>query len=97
MEHKPKLTARWCFGWGFIVIGIAGLFLPLLQGVLFILIGLSILSTEYAWAKNLFQRLRSRFPAAAKQFDSVSSVGARWFTRFICRQNVDAGLSSKHD
>jgi len=28
-------------GWGFIALGIVGLFLPILQGVLFLLIGLS--------------------------------------------------------
>jgi uncharacterized protein len=34
-------------GWGFILLGIVGLFLPILQGVLFILIGLIIVSSEY--------------------------------------------------
>jgi Ca2+-transporting ATPase len=49
-------------GWVFFVAGIAGLFLPLLQGILFLLIGLVILSKEYSWAGRLVTRMRSRFP-----------------------------------
>jgi uncharacterized protein len=49
-------------GWLFIALGIAGLFLPFLQGILFLLIGLVILSTEHHWARRLLGRLRTRFP-----------------------------------
>ena len=49
-------------GWGFIVLGILGLFLPILQGILFLLIGLIILSTEYVWAHHLLGRVLARFP-----------------------------------
>ena len=49
-------------GWVCIVLGIAGLFLPVLQGVLFLVIGLLILSREYAWARNLLARFEQRFP-----------------------------------
>lgn len=49
-------------GWLFIVLGIAGLFLPVLQGVLFLLVGLVILSAEYHWARKLLDDLRTRFP-----------------------------------
>jgi hypothetical protein len=38
-----KRSARITIGWSFIVAGIAGLFLPLLQGVLFLMIDLVIL------------------------------------------------------
>ena len=40
-------------GWAFILLGIIGLFLPVLQGVLFLLIGLMILSGEYVWASSI--------------------------------------------
>jgi P-type Ca2+ transporter type 2C len=49
-------------GWIFVLAGIAGLFLPVLQGVLLLLIGLVILSKEYRWAGRLVTRIRSRFP-----------------------------------
>ena len=50
-------------GWGFLLLGIAGLFLPILQGILFILVGLTILATEYHWARLWIVKLRQRFPA----------------------------------
>jgi uncharacterized protein len=54
-------------GWLFILIGIAGLFLPVLQGILFIVAGLLILSREYTWARNLVARLEARFPQASRK------------------------------
>ena len=55
-------------GWIFLVLGVAGLFLPVLQGVLFIMIGLAILSTEYAWAHRRLTKLKQKFPALDRQF-----------------------------
>lgn len=49
-------------GWTFILIGIAGLFLPILQGILFICVGLLILSKELPWAERLLQKLRKKYP-----------------------------------
>ena len=59
-------------GWTFIVLGIAGLFLPVLQGILFLMIGLIILSGEYAWARNVLDKLRARFPRVAARFQEAS-------------------------
>ena len=41
-----------------ILIGIAGLFLPFLQGIALIIAGLAILSTENRYAKALFDKLK---------------------------------------
>jgi len=49
-------------GWTFIAIGIVGLVLPILQGVLFICVGLLILSKEMPWADRMLLKLRKRFP-----------------------------------
>ena len=54
-------------GWAFIVLGIAGLFLPILQGILFLVIGLLILSREYAWARNLLLRFEQGFPEISRK------------------------------
>lgn len=65
-------------GWAFLALGIVGLFLPFLQGILFILIGLIILSKEYHWAGRLLARARTRFPKLdawiGKVHDKVDSV-----------------------
>jgi uncharacterized membrane protein YbaN (DUF454 family) len=72
-------------GWAFILLGIAGLFLPVLQGILFLLIGLIILSTEYVWAHKLLARLKARFPKLAEHADAAhhkaERLMARWFQR----------------
>jgi uncharacterized protein len=59
--HFKRLAAI-AVGWLCVALGIAGLFLPFLQGILFLLMGLVILSKEYRWARKLLSRLRSRFP-----------------------------------
>jgi uncharacterized membrane protein YbaN (DUF454 family) len=63
MKERIKRLAIWWLGWGFIALGIAGLVLPILQGILFLLIGLSLLSNQSPWAQRMLQRLRDRFPA----------------------------------
>lgn len=65
-RNRKRLTrlALLTLGWGLVALGVVGLFLPVLQGVLFILAGLSILSHESTTAKRWLDRLRARFPKA---------------------------------
>jgi uncharacterized membrane protein YbaN (DUF454 family) len=49
-------------GWLFIVFGILGLFFPILQGILFILIGLAILSSRSDTIKRFLKHLEERYP-----------------------------------
>ncbi len=77
-----KQIKRWLWiaaGWFFIVLGIVGLFLPILQGILFLFIGLLILSSEYVWAHRLLQKLRSKVPKISARLDSMhQQFIARW-------------------
>jgi len=50
----------WVTGWFCIFLGILGLFLPILQGILFLLIGLFILSLVSPRIRLFRQRLRAR-------------------------------------
>ncbi|HET7215863.1 MAG TPA: PGPGW domain-containing protein [Terriglobia bacterium] len=70
-------------GWGFIAVGVAGLLLPFLQGVLFLLVGLAILSTEYVWAHNLLQKLRRRFPSLSRWLDTARLRASAWLKRVL--------------
>jgi uncharacterized membrane protein YbaN (DUF454 family) len=83
MRTAAKRLAVLLVGWGFILLGIAGLFLPVLQGILFILIGLIILSSEYVWAHKMLQRLRSRFPSVARKADEAQARAAGWMRRIF--------------
>ncbi len=69
-------------GWLFIALGIVGLFLPILQGVLFLLIGLFILSTEYVWAHHLLRKVKDRFPRLGQKADYAAEKAAAWLQRF---------------
>jgi uncharacterized membrane protein YbaN (DUF454 family) len=81
MRHFKRLGVL-ALGWMFILVGIAGLFLPILQGILFLLIGLAILSGEYAWAHHLLQKLKQRFPAVARYSDAANAKARAWRNRF---------------
>jgi uncharacterized protein len=83
MRTAAKRIAVLLVGWGFVLLGIAGLFLPVLQGILFILIGLIILSSEYVWAHKLLQRLRQRFPSLAGKADVAQARAAAWMRRIF--------------
>jgi uncharacterized membrane protein YbaN (DUF454 family) len=49
-------------GWFFIGLGVLGLFLPFLQGILFILIGLAILSSRSKLIRRFLKHLEERYP-----------------------------------
>jgi uncharacterized membrane protein YbaN (DUF454 family) len=80
MKSQVKRIALLVVGWTFIVLGIAGLFLPFLQGVLFLLIGLFILSGEYVWAHKLLHRLKERFPKIAARFEHGRQRAEAWMS-----------------
>jgi uncharacterized membrane protein YbaN (DUF454 family) len=83
MHAAAKRIGVLLLGWAFVLLGIVGLFLPVLQGILFILIGLFILSSEYIWAHKLLQRLRQRFPRIARTADEASARAAEWMRRLF--------------
>ncbi len=56
--------ARVIGGIAFLILGVVGLFLPFLQGILFLVIGLTLLSQESERARALSEWLRERLPAA---------------------------------
>src|SRR6185295_3434694 len=76
-------------GWAFIVLGIVGLFLPILQGVLFLLVGLIILSSEYVWAHSLLTKLRERFPKIGRTADLATEKATAWLRRIIGQPKTD--------
>ena len=68
-------------GCGFLLLGMVGLFLPILQGILFLLIGLVILSSEYVWAHSLLTKLRKRFPKISAHVHDASEKARSWVNR----------------
>lgn len=59
-----KHVFRCILGITFLVLGVLGLFLPVLQGILFLVVGLIILAPESRWIRALIAKLRTRYPEA---------------------------------
>ncbi len=83
LEPNPltRKLKRWLVlfaGWTFVALGLAGLFLPFLQGVLFIVIGLSILSSEYVWAHKLTHKLLERYPLLRTRINAARTSARTW-------------------
>ncbi len=89
MKAYTKRILVLIVGWAFIVLGIVGLFLPVLQGVLFLLVGLIILSSEYVWAHRLLTRLRERFPKISRTADLATEKATAWLRRIIGQPKTD--------
>lgn len=63
----------------FLILGVVGLFLPVLQGVLFLLLALAILSTESRRVRRLRDGLRQRYPGPWEKAEAwKESLGAWW-------------------
>src|SRR6476619_7500174 len=82
LAERPNRPAwkRWAIllsGWFFVALGIVGLVLPILQGFLFIAVGLLILSRESVWACRQLERLRARFPRLAEKSDEAHTYLTR--------------------
>jgi len=76
-------------GWTLIGFGIIGLFLPILQGVLFILLGLYVLSRESETARVWLHNLRERHPAV----DAKLNRWSQWWRRRFRRIEDDASAA----
>ena len=59
----------------FFLLGIAGLVLPILQGILFLIISAILLAPYSIWVQKQLRRFERRFPWIAQQ---ARAVAARW-------------------
>lgn len=89
MNRLVKRVVILILGWGFVLLGIVGLFLPILQGVLFLLVGLIILSSEYVWAHHLLAKLKERFPKIGHVADEAAARASRWLQHLGRKRGSD--------
>jgi len=89
LNRHAKRVLILIVGWSFILLGVAGLFLPFLQGFLFLLIGLIILSSEYVWAHHLLNKLRQRFPKLGRTADHAAEKASSWMRRLFRQDAPD--------
>lgn len=65
-------------GYLFLVLGLLGMVLPILQGFLFLAIGLIILAKTAPWAERLLDRFRKRHPDAGRLIDKAEAKVEAW-------------------
>lgn len=83
MQRQTKRLVKLTFGWLFIALGGVGLVLPILQGFLFLAIGISLLSSESPWVARQVERLRQRFPNLFAQLDRMKDKAEAWRKKMI--------------
>ncbi|RJS92931.1 hypothetical protein [Salinisphaera sp. Q1T1-3] len=59
----------------FFVLGLAGLVLPILQGVLFLIVSAILLAPYSLWVQKQLMRLEQRFPWVTEK---ARGIAARW-------------------
>jgi uncharacterized membrane protein YbaN (DUF454 family) len=77
--NQFKKTAIMIIGWIFIGIGILGLFLPILQGILFIMIGLGILSSRSESVRRFLKHIEERYPHHHERMEHWKEKIRSWF------------------
>jgi uncharacterized membrane protein YbaN (DUF454 family) len=89
VQQRPP--SRWrrfgmqALGYFFLVLGVAGVILPFLHGLLFLFMGLAILSQEAEWARRLRAWIAWRFPRAHQVSVEAEFRAQRWINRLVRR------------
>lgn len=61
MEFRPSIRRKLA-GWSLMVVGVAGLILPFLNGTLFLVFGMFVMRHQYAWAHRGMAWSTARWP-----------------------------------
>ena len=80
MEYRPSLKRK-VAGISLLFLGVVGMVLPVLQGFLFIALGLFVLRDQYAWAHRGMERLRHRWPRQVEGVEAMEGRMVAWFRR----------------
>lgn len=86
MSPRAGRIVKLAFGWALLVLGVLGLFLPILQGVLFLALGLAVLATEQVWAHRLLTWLGHRFPRFAQVVEEARHKSRHWADKVLHRR-----------
>lgn len=81
MKASVKTIGIYVSGILCLLIGVIGLVLPILQGVLFIIIGLSILSLRWPWLAHKRDSFLVRYPLIGRQYAYVRVKAVRFSER----------------
>lgn len=80
IEYRPSLKRK-VAGFSLLFLGALGTVLPVLQGFLFIALGLFVLRDQYAWAHRGMDWLRRRWPRQVVGVEAMEGRMIAWFRR----------------
>lgn len=69
MNRTTKQIMITVGGYFFLILGVVGAILPIVQGWFFFIIGLIMLSKTTPWARRWLHKIRMRFPNIASKAD----------------------------
>ena len=81
MQRKIRHYIILGLGWMFVFLGILGLFLPVLQGVLFLAIGAVMLSSVSPRMRLLIMKIGQRYPKFRRAVDTSRNKAREWRDR----------------
>ena len=90
MEYRPSLKRK-VAGFSLLFLGAIGTVLPVLQGFLFIALGLFVLRDQYAWAHRGMDKLRRRWPRQVQGVEALEAWMVAWFRRQAERLRLACG------
>jgi uncharacterized membrane protein YbaN (DUF454 family) len=67
-----KRLIRLIVGWLFIILGVLGCFLPILQGILFLSIGFVLLAPDVPIFKRMMKKIKEKYPAIAEKASEIT-------------------------
>lgn len=79
MKRRLKRLLIDFFGIVFIIFGVIGIFLPILQGIFFIIIGVYLLSLHSLWFSRKLKRVNHRFPRTGNFIDGIDRKVRKFF------------------
>jgi uncharacterized protein len=84
MPGGPSLPRK-LSGFGLLGLGALGLVLPILQGILFLALGLFILRDQYPWAREGMAKLHARWPRQVEGVEAMEGRLVAWSQRQVDR------------
>jgi hypothetical protein len=81
MKRIAHKTALHFAGWSCLFIGFMGLILPIIPGVVFLALGVYLLSLGWLWLWTRIETIKTRFPSLAYHYDKIDTKISRYIKK----------------